>query len=63
MKKYTSCCDRMCGADDCKNCNPGNFIDGVFVDDIPDDRECAECGGTLTYAGGYRCKIGCENEN
>jgi hypothetical protein len=29
----------MCGADDCRNCHPGNFVEGVFVDDIPDEEE------------------------
>jgi hypothetical protein len=42
MKKYTSCRDRMCGADDCRNCHPGNFIDGVFYEDIPDEEEGEE---------------------
>jgi hypothetical protein len=29
----------MCGAEDCPRCHPGNFIDGVFVDDIEEDED------------------------
>jgi hypothetical protein len=28
---YIRCSDRMCGADDCPNCHPENFNDGVLV--------------------------------
>lgn len=31
-----SCCDRMCGADDCANCHP------FAADDAPEEREEAE---------------------
>lgn len=36
-QKYISCSDRMCGADDCPNCRPENFHDGIFIDDIKND--------------------------
>jgi hypothetical protein len=29
----------MCGAEDCPRCHPGNFIDGIFVDDIEEDED------------------------
>lgn len=30
--RYIQCADGSCGADDCPNCRPGNFQDGVLVD-------------------------------
>jgi len=39
MARPYSCLDRMCGAEDCPRCHPGNFVDGVFVDDIEDECE------------------------
>jgi len=33
-KRYTQCSDRMCGADDCPNCRPENFLGGVYFRDI-----------------------------
>ena len=39
MVRYHKCLDRMCGAEDCPRCHPGNFIDGVFVDDIEEDED------------------------
>lgn len=33
-KRYNSCCDRMCGAEDCPNCHPENFVKGVYVEDM-----------------------------
>ena len=35
-RKYYSCPDRMCGANDCPNCMPGNFRGGVLIEDQPD---------------------------
>lgn len=32
--RYTACANGFCGGEDCQNCRPGNFLDGVFVDDI-----------------------------
>ena len=37
---YYRCSDRMCGARDCPTCNPGNFVGGVYFEDLP----CEECG-------------------
>lgn len=36
-KRYIQCSDRMCGADDCQNCRPGNFSGGVYVGDIEEN--------------------------
>jgi hypothetical protein len=36
---YYKCPDRMCGAEDCPRCHPGNFVDGVFIDDIVEDED------------------------
>jgi hypothetical protein len=33
-EKYKRCKDRLCGADDCPTCRPGNFTDGVWNEDI-----------------------------
>jgi hypothetical protein len=33
-KRYIQCSDRMCGAEDCPNCRPGNFRGGVYVGDL-----------------------------
>jgi hypothetical protein len=32
----------MCGAEDCPRCHPGNFVNGVFVDDIEEEEEVDE---------------------
>ena len=37
--KHISCGDRMCGADDCPNCRPGNFRGGEYIGDIEDLEE------------------------
>ena len=29
----------MCGAEDCPRCRPGNFVDGVFIDDTEAEEE------------------------
>ena len=42
MARYHKCHDRMCGAEDCPRCHPGNFVDGVFVDDIEEDEDDEE---------------------
>ncbi|MFZ4536878.1 hypothetical protein [Propionivibrio sp.] len=39
---YHKCNDRMCGAEDCPRCHPGNFVDGIFIDDIEEDEETDE---------------------
>jgi hypothetical protein len=31
----------MCGADDCRQCHPGNFRDGRYIGDLTED-EMAE---------------------
>jgi len=41
-KRYYKCSDRMCGAEDCPRCHPGNFVNGVFVDDIEEEEEVDE---------------------
>lgn len=38
-KRYISCSDRMCGADDCPVCRPWNFIRGVYAGDIREKYE------------------------
>jgi hypothetical protein len=48
-KRYIQCADRMCGAEDCPNCRPGNFRGGVYIGDI-EDREHDE--GVLLDDGG-----------
>jgi hypothetical protein len=44
-KRYIQCSDRMCGADDCPNCRPGNFRGGVYIGDI-EEAEAAEAEET-----------------
>lgn len=39
MKRYIRCSDRMCGADDCPNCHPENFRNGVYIEDIEEQQE------------------------
>jgi hypothetical protein len=34
VRNYIRCKDGLCGADDCQNCRPGNFTDGVWNEDI-----------------------------
>lgn len=36
MSKKYRCADRMCGADDCSNCHPGNFKNGRYIMDDPE---------------------------
>ena len=33
-RRYYTCPDRMCGADDCPRCRPNNFLEGVYIGDI-----------------------------
>jgi hypothetical protein len=32
----------MCGAEDCERCHPGNFVQGVYIDDTEQDDEETE---------------------
>lgn len=33
-RRYISCSDGFCGANDCPRCRPGNFRGGVYIGDI-----------------------------
>lgn len=39
MARTYRCLDRMCGAEDCERCHPGNFVDGVYIDDTEQDED------------------------
>ena len=39
MARPYRCLDRMCGAEDCERCHPGNFVDGVYIDDTEQDED------------------------
>jgi hypothetical protein len=41
-KHYVRCRDRMCGANDCPTCRPGNFKNGSYVDDLKDEKSNEE---------------------
>ena len=55
-KRHIQCSDRMCGADDCPNCRPGNFRGGVYIGDI-EEAEAAEAQETES-PNGPRSAIG-----
>lgn len=38
-RRYYSCPDRMCGAEDCPWCRPGNFLNGRYVGDDENEEE------------------------
>jgi hypothetical protein len=47
--QHTQCSDRMCGADDCPNCRPENFLGGVYFRDIQETETNTSAGpGTST---------------